>query len=151
MLEMYRRDRLRPELLDDQCAEVVSLEARLQEIDSLLTATRQPVQATRCVCGAPLIWGSHFCPNCGRPAGEAVVQCANCGHAIAADARFCVQCGSAVAPAGDPVSAEPYEPEPEPSAPSASESWDAPPGAPAGAERRGEAEEADGAPESAGR
>lgn len=106
MLEMYRRDRFREDLLREQCVELISLEARLHEIDNLLAATRQQVQAARCECGAPLLWGSHFCANCGRPAGEPVVACTNCGHALPAESRFCANCG---APA--PLPAEDVSPE----------------------------------------
>src|SRR5918999_5112752 len=99
MLEMYRRDRFRQDLLVEQCLEVISIEERLREIDSLLeaamTARRQGL-GVRCECGAPILWGSHFCANCGRPVGEEpVVACPNCGNALAADARFCPNCGTA--------------------------------------------------------
>lgn len=94
MLEMHRRDRLRVDLLEDQCVELLSIEARMQEIDGMLVTTRQQVQAARCTCGAPIIWGSHFCPNCGRPWGAPIVQCASCGHALPADAQFCANCGT---------------------------------------------------------
>jgi hypothetical protein len=109
MLEMYRRDRFRQDLLVEQCLEVITIEERLREIDSLLeaalTARRQGL-GVRCDCGAPILWGSHFCANCGRPVGqEPVVSCPNCGNALAADARFCPSCGAA-APA-EPQAAEP--------------------------------------------
>ena len=97
VLEMYRRDRFREDLLSEQCAELMGLEARLHEIDTLLAAARGggPVPVARCACGAPIVWGSHFCANCGRPAGEVpVVVCARCGHPLPADARFCVSCGT---------------------------------------------------------
>jgi hypothetical protein len=99
MLEMYRRDRFRQDLLVEQCLEVITIEERLREIDSLLeaamTARRQGL-GIRCECGAPILWGSHFCANCGRPVGEEpIVSCPNCGNALAADARFCPHCGAA--------------------------------------------------------
>jgi double zinc ribbon protein len=99
MLEMYRRDRFRQDLLVEQCLEVITIEERLREIDSLLeaamTARRQGL-GVRCECGAPILWGSHFCANCGRPVGaEPVVSCPNCGNALAADAQFCPSCGQA--------------------------------------------------------
>ncbi len=99
MLEMYRRDRFRQDLLVEQCLEVITIEERLREIDSMLeaalTARRQGL-GVRCECGAPILWGSHFCANCGRPVGpEPVVSCPNCGNALAADARFCPSCGAA--------------------------------------------------------
>jgi len=113
MLEMYRRDRFRQDLLVEQCLEVITIEERLREIDSGLeaavTARRQGL-GVRCQCGAPIIWGSHFCANCGRPVGkEPVVSCPNCGSALAADARFCPTCG-ATAPEEPPAgNGEPAE------------------------------------------
>ena len=74
MLEMYRRDAFRQELLLEKCRDIVALEERLQELDSMLaaaTAARRPGSAPRCACGAPILWGSHFCSNCGRVAESA--------------------------------------------------------------------------------
>src|SRR5947207_9454652 len=110
ILEMFRRDRFREDLMRDQAGEVFGLEARIQEIDELMTTTRQQVQAARCECGAPIVFGSHFCAHCGRPTGEAVVTCENCGHPLPADARFCGNCG-ALAPAATAGSPEPARPE----------------------------------------
>ncbi len=73
-LEMYRRDRFREDLLLERCAELIGLEARVHELDTFLgrTPTRsQPKQGARCACGAPLLWGSRYCANCGRPAAAA--------------------------------------------------------------------------------
>src|SRR5262249_20801692 len=96
MLEMYRRDTFREDLLADRCNELLGLDARLHELDEMLAASRRRVPAGRCVCGAPLPWGSHFCPNCGRPAGtQPVVACPECEHPLPADARFCANCGAA--------------------------------------------------------
>ena len=66
-LEMYRRSSFRDQLLIDQCREIVALEERLAELDSMLeaVATARRAPAT-CECGAPVPWGSHFCANCGR-------------------------------------------------------------------------------------
>jgi hypothetical protein len=97
MLEMYRRDRFREDLLSERCTELLGLDARLHQLDEMLAAARHRIPAGRCECGAPLPWGSHFCPNCGRPAGEqAVIACAECMHPLPADARFCASCGAAV-------------------------------------------------------
>ena len=53
---------------------------------AVAAARRAP--PARCECGAPLLWGSHFCANCGRPVGaEPVVACANCGHPLAGRRR----------------------------------------------------------------
>jgi hypothetical protein len=110
-LEMYRRSTFRDELLITQCREIVALEERLHELDSMLAAVASARRApATCECGAPVPWGSHFCANCGRPVGsEAVVACESCGHPLPADAQFCASCGKASGSA----SAEP-EPEPEP-------------------------------------
>jgi Double zinc ribbon len=113
MLEMYRRDRFRQDLLVEQCLEVVAVEERLREIDTLLEASisaRRQGLGTRCECGAPLVWGSHFCANCGRPVGdEPVVACRNCGSALPAEAKFCANCGMTApreAQAGDGEAAQ---------------------------------------------
>jgi uncharacterized protein YjiS (DUF1127 family) len=72
MLEMYRRDQFRQDLLVDRCAELVALEERLSELDALLAAAvsrGHARPAARCECGAPVFWGSKFCAQCGRPTG----------------------------------------------------------------------------------
>ncbi len=96
LLEMYRRDHFREDLVRDRCEELLELDARLAELDELLGATgARPASGPACVCGAPLPWRAHFCPNCGRPAGEApVVACAACGHALPADGAYCAHCGA---------------------------------------------------------
>jgi hypothetical protein len=100
MLEMYRRQGFRQDLVDEQCAELVSIEDRLHELDSLLAvavSARRAGPAARCECGAPILWGSHFCANCGRPHGDRpVVACSTCGNAVPAGAKFCAACGQAV-------------------------------------------------------
>src|SRR5213080_3573512 len=84
MLEMYRRDQFRQDLLVERCEELVELEERLGEVDALLAssqAVRRP-PAARCACGTALFRGTHFCPNCGRAASESpVVACVSCGSA----------------------------------------------------------------------
>lgn len=97
MLEMYRRDRFREDLIQEQCGELLSLEARLADLDAMLSAATFASRRTatgRCLCGAPLVWGSHFCSNCGRPVGDAIVACARCSHPLPADAQFCISCGT---------------------------------------------------------
>ncbi|TML23222.1 MAG: zinc ribbon domain-containing protein [Actinobacteria bacterium] len=103
MLEMYRRDQFRQDLLVERCEELVALDERLQELDTLLAAavsSRRPAPAARCACGAPIVGGSHFCGNCGRPVGAApaVVACTKCGAPLAADAKFCAACGHRAGP-----------------------------------------------------
>ena len=70
MLEMYRRDRFREDLVLERCAELIGLEARIHELEGLL-GNAKPLAgvppSARCECGAPLLWGSRFCANCGRP------------------------------------------------------------------------------------
>jgi hypothetical protein len=101
MLEMFRRDQFRQDLLVERCDELVILDERLQEVDTLLAATasaRRPAPAAKCACGAPIVWGSHFCANCGRAvaATPPVVACAKCGAAVPAEAKFCAICGEGV-------------------------------------------------------
>lgn len=114
--EMFRLDRFRVEVVASRCGDLVAIDERLDEIDQLLSSAGR--RAPRCECGAPLPWGSHFCPNCGRPAGPSpVVSCARCGSPLPADVRFCGSCGSAVEllpelPADTQPDAEPAEPVP---------------------------------------
>src|SRR3954469_6874355 len=101
MLEMFRRDQFRQDLLVERCDELVILDERLQELDTLLAASvsaKRPAPAARCACGAPIVWGSHFCANCGRAvaATPPVVACAKCGAAVPAEAKFCAVCGQTV-------------------------------------------------------
>jgi membrane protease subunit (stomatin/prohibitin family) len=101
MLEMFRRDQFRQDLIVERCDELLGLDERLQVLATLLAASassRRPAPAARCDCGAPIVWGSHFCANCGRPvaATPPVVACTKCGTALAAEAKFCAVCGEAV-------------------------------------------------------
>jgi hypothetical protein len=66
-LEMYRRDRFREDLILERCAELIGLEARVHELDTLLGGSRAARTRARCECGAPLLLGTRFCANCGRP------------------------------------------------------------------------------------
>ena len=111
-LEMYRRSSFRDQLLIEQCREIVALEDRLHELDSMLEAVATAKRApSTCECGAPVPWGSHFCANCGRPVGaEAVVACQSCGHPLPADASFCANCGRSVETTGEEEPVEPVEP-----------------------------------------
>jgi uncharacterized protein YjiS (DUF1127 family) len=71
MLEMYRRDQFRQDLLVERCTELVAIEDRLGDLDALLAAAvsirHRP--SARCECGAPILWGTRFCPSCGREVG----------------------------------------------------------------------------------
>src|SRR5213596_1856582 len=68
VLEMYRQDRFRQDVVHEQAAEIVSMEERLREVDRLLTArTTRSVRSHRCTrCGTPLYPGARFCPSCGQ-------------------------------------------------------------------------------------
>jgi hypothetical protein len=63
LVEMYRRGGFRDDLLQERSAVVVGIDARLGEIDALLHGAHH---VARCACGAPILRGSKFCPNCGR-------------------------------------------------------------------------------------
>jgi hypothetical protein len=67
LVEMYRRGGFRDDLLSEQAATVIGIDARLAEIEGLLHVHRR---VPRCECGAPLLRGSRFCPNCGRELGS---------------------------------------------------------------------------------
>ncbi len=69
-VEMYRRSAWRDDLLHERCAEVIGIDARLAEIDELLHGS----EGTRCICGAAVLRGSHFCPNCGRLLNEGTLD-----------------------------------------------------------------------------
>jgi hypothetical protein len=105
-VEMVRRDRFKPELLIERATDVLLVEQRMHELDSLL-ASEVAVRGLRhvpyCKCGAPLPPGVHFCSYCGRPseATPAVLSCAHCGQPLPAETNFCSYCGH-------PVAAEEY-------------------------------------------
>jgi len=68
-LEMYKRDRFNAGLVVERCAELVAIEARVQEIDSLLDGTalvRRGGGGAVCACGAPILLGARYCATCGR-------------------------------------------------------------------------------------
>jgi hypothetical protein len=111
-VEMVRRDRMNPELLVKRAQEVLALEQRMHELDSLLVAeatARSFPSVANCKCGAPLVPGVHFCGHCGRPAATtpAVRTCAHCGRPLPADVNFCSFCGN-------PAAEEEHEPAAEP-------------------------------------
>jgi hypothetical protein len=68
VLEMYRQDSFRQDVVHEQAAEIVSLEERLREVDRLLTArTARGDRSLRCTrCGTPIYPGARFCPSCGQ-------------------------------------------------------------------------------------
>jgi hypothetical protein len=74
-LEMYKRDRFNAGLVVERCAELVAIEARVQEIDALLDGTalvRRGGGGAVCICGAPILLGAKFCATCGRALGGSV-------------------------------------------------------------------------------
>jgi hypothetical protein len=77
-LEMYKRDRFSAALVVERCAELVAIEARIEEIDGVLDGSADVRGGGRvCVCGAPLLLGARFCATCGRPVGGATAQAQN--------------------------------------------------------------------------
>ena len=73
-LEMYKRDRFNAGLVVERCAELVAIEARVQEIEALLDGTarvRRGGGGAVCICGAPILLGARFCASCGRRLGGA--------------------------------------------------------------------------------
>lgn len=72
-LEMYKRDRFSAGLVVERCAELVAIEARVQEIDELLNGAAHARRGgdAACICGAPLLLGARFCATCGRAVGGA--------------------------------------------------------------------------------
>ena len=101
-LEMVRRNRFRPDLLLSRASEVLALEERINELDSMLAAVEVAARgpgAEVCACGAPIVRGAHFCSHCGRPATETppVVTCSHCAQPLPADVNFCPVCGNSVA------------------------------------------------------
>jgi hypothetical protein len=67
-VEMYRFGAWRSDLLEERCAELVGIEARIADIEVLLGGQ---AQGGRCSCGAALRAGAQFCSNCGRSLEEA--------------------------------------------------------------------------------
>lgn len=68
VLEMYRQDQFRQDVVHEQAAELVALEARVREVDRLLAArTGRGGRSLHCSrCGATLYPGTRFCPSCGQ-------------------------------------------------------------------------------------
>jgi hypothetical protein len=76
-LEMYKRDRFNAGLVVERCAELVAIEARVQEIDALLDGSarvRRGGAGALCICGAPILLGARYCATCGRSLGGGTVE-----------------------------------------------------------------------------
>ena len=114
MLEMYKRNRFREELLLDKCEEVLAIEVEIAHVDQRLfqlapaTASGQrPIG--RCECSAPILPGQNFCAVCGRAFATLTQSrsCVSCGSGLRTADAFCATCGSAapdmLAPADAPV------------------------------------------------
>ena len=68
VLEMYRQDRFRQDLVYEQAAEIAGIEERLHDLEQLLAAaaSRRSSRTVRCAqCGMPLFAGARYCPSCG--------------------------------------------------------------------------------------
>jgi hypothetical protein len=94
LLEMFRRDRFREDLVRERCEELLEIDDHLAALDSLLGLSWTPPDQARCVCGATVADGAQFCAACGRSVGgETTRPCPACGSALSADASFCARCG----------------------------------------------------------
>jgi hypothetical protein len=85
-LEMYKRDRFNAGLVVERCAELVAIEARVHEIDSLLDGTariRRGGGGAVCICGAPILLGARYCASCGRVLGGASGEARRAGPHVA--------------------------------------------------------------------
>jgi predicted nucleic acid-binding Zn ribbon protein len=94
LLEMFRRDRFREDLVRERCEELLEIDDHLAGLDSLLGLSWTPPDQARCACGAAIPGDAQFCAACGRSlGGGATRSCAACGCALPADATFCSRCG----------------------------------------------------------
>ena len=101
MLEMYKRNRFREELLLDKCEEVLAIEVEIAHVDQRLFQLAPPNAAGmrpigRCECGAPIHPGQNFCGVCGRSFSTLTQSrgCARCGSGLRAGDQFCSTCGT---------------------------------------------------------
>jgi len=93
LLEMFRRDRFREDLVRERCEELLELDDHLAALDSVLGLSWTLPEPTRCACGAPVAEGAQFCAACGRSLGDGGRPCPACGGALPAEASFCPRCG----------------------------------------------------------
>jgi hypothetical protein len=98
MLEMYRRDQFREDLIVEHCAQAMGIENHIHELEAILMRanSRRATPGPKCTCGAPLLFGARFCANCGRPTELAATGevCARCQQPLAVGASFCASCGA---------------------------------------------------------
>ena len=116
LLEMYRRDQFREDLVVEHCAQTMGIENRIHELEAILArrSFRHTPAGPRCSCGAPLLFGARFCASCGRPTDLAAsgALCPICGQPVAASASFCPSCGALLE--ADAETGEHLIPQPEP-------------------------------------
>lgn len=100
MLEMYKRNRFREELLLDKCEEVLAIEVEIAHVDQRLFQLAPPNAAGmrpigRCECGAPIHPGQNFCGVCGRSFSTLTQPrtCTKCGAGLRPGDQFCATCG----------------------------------------------------------
>lgn len=101
MLEMYKRNRFREELLLDKCEEILAIEVEVAHIDQRLFQLSPPTAAGvrpigRCECSSPILPGQNFCGVCGR-AFTTLTQsrvCTRCGAGLRPGDSFCASCGT---------------------------------------------------------
>ena len=100
MLEMYRHDQFREDLIVEHCAQAMGIENRIHELETILmrASSRRATPGPQCTCGAPLLFGARFCANCGRPTELAAEgeRCTRCQQPLAVGASFCASCGAVV-------------------------------------------------------
>jgi hypothetical protein len=101
MLEMYKRNRFREELLLDKCEEVLAIEVEIAHVDQRLFQLAPPNAAGmrpigRCECGAPIHPGQNFCGVCGRSFATLTQSraCSKCGGGLRPGDMYCATCGN---------------------------------------------------------
>jgi hypothetical protein len=106
-LEMYKRDRFNAGLVVERCAELVAIEARVQEIDALLDGTALVARRRRCSvylwCADPPgrevlcdVWTHTWRQarfQARRWGSGSMTTCANCGGPLATGQEYCLVCG----------------------------------------------------------
>ncbi len=101
MLEMYKRNRFREELLLDKCEEILAIEVEIAHIDQRLFQLSPPNPSGqrpigRCECGSPIMPGQNFCASCGRSLVTLTQTraCTRCAAGLRAGDAFCSVCGT---------------------------------------------------------
>jgi hypothetical protein len=76
LLEMFRRDRFREELVRERCEELLEIDDHIAALDALLGIAWTLPEPARCTCGAPLAEEARFCPVCGARTDAVTVPAA---------------------------------------------------------------------------